>query len=67
MLEDVKRVYVEIEEDLHTWLARYAAEGNTHISAVVRFAIEELRTDCEDAAPEDWWDKWRTKNRAKGG
>ncbi len=58
----MKRVSVEIDLELHEWLVAYAAEGNTSVSAVVRFALEELRTDCESAAPEDWWDKWKKES-----
>ncbi len=54
---------MEVEEDLHTWLVTYAGEGGTSVSAVVRFALEELRSDCENPASDDWWDKWKKENR----
>jgi Arc/MetJ-type ribon-helix-helix transcriptional regulator len=59
----VKRVSVEIDNDLHRWLTEYAKDGQTSVSAVVRFALEELRADCEDPAKGDWWAKWKKENR----
>ena len=59
----MKRVSVEIDDELHLWLSQYAREGNCSVSAVVRFALEELHTDCESAVRSDWWAKWKKENR----
>ena len=59
----MKRVSVDLETHLYEWLADYAREGDTNISAVVRFALEELRTDTEKPASEDWWEKWKERQK----